>query len=297
MEASESLEGTDSGFVHDQVWRFRVLVVALLQLIREGVLDVDRTRKELLGAQRLFGLSSDDPIIEQFVDSAARAFDAFRDDPVQALTGGELYIALEILTRIPLLVSEVAAAISPAIGGKAYAELLGPHRTWIHRTLEAIGDEAQLRKIILRLVQAQLPRYAQIRHGPLEHGKDVVAVIDMGGRRMLRMWQAKIHDMTVPKWRESRNELEEMYLVPLPSLHFEGEVDEREGILVCNGHANPNVELVMAGWFAEQERDHHRRFRFMHLDDLVNWIIDDRLENEFRAVLDELGIKPIVGNL
>src|SRR5262249_11988337 len=154
-----------------------------------------------------------------------RAFEAFRADPVQALTGGELHIALEILGRLPLLGSEVATAIRPAIGGKAYAEILGPHRTWIHRTLEAISDEGQLRKIILRLAQAQLPRYAQIRHGPLEYGKDVVAVLEMGGRRVLRMWQAKIGNITVPKWRESRNELEEMYLVPLASLHVGVEVD------------------------------------------------------------------------
>jgi len=53
----------------------------------------------------------------------------------------------------------------------------------------------------------------------------------------------------------------------------------------------------MAGWFAEQERDHHRQFQFMHLDKLVNWIIDNRLINEFRAALDELGIQQTVGKL
>ena len=160
--------------------------------------------------------------------------------------------------------------------------------------METIRDEAQLRKIILRLAQAQLPRYAQIRHGPLEYGKDVVAVLEMRGRRLLRMWQAKIGDITMPKWRESRDELEEMYLVPLASLQIGFEVDEREGILVCNGHANPSVEPVMSGWFAEQEHDHRRAFRFLHLDGLVNWIVDDRLVNEFRAALLELGIEPVV---
>jgi hypothetical protein len=89
----------------------------------------------------------------------------------------------------------------------------------------------------LRLAQAELPRYAQIRHGPLEYGKDVGAVFETGGRRVLQMWQAKIGDITVQKWRESRNELEEMYQVPLASLQIGVEVDERVGILVCNGHA------------------------------------------------------------
>jgi hypothetical protein len=296
-EASNFLKGTDSGFVHAQVWRFRLLVDALLQLIQGGEVDVDRTRKDLLGAQRLLGPSNDDLIIEQFVESATRAFESLRTDPARALIGSELHIALQTLAQIPLLGAEVAIAISPAIGGKAYKEILGPHRTWIHLTLAAIEDEGQLRKIVLRLAQAELPRYAHIRHGPLEYGKDVVAVFEIGGRVVLRMWQAKIGDITVQRWRESRNELEEMYQVPLASFQIGVEVDEREGILICNAHANPHVEPVMAGWFAEQERDHHRQFQFMHLDTLVNWIIDNRLINEFRAVLDELGIQPTVGKL
>jgi hypothetical protein len=126
-------------------------------------------------------------------------------------------------------------------------------------------------------------------------GRTLQPVFERRGRRVLQMWQAKIGDITKRKWRESRDELEEMYQVPLASLQVGVEVHERIGILICNGHANPHVELVMEGWFAEQERDHHRRFQFMHLDDLVNWITDKRLVNEFRAVLDELGIEPTVG--
>jgi hypothetical protein len=83
-----------------------------------------------------------------------------------------------------------------------------------------------------------------------------------------------------------------MYLVPLESLHVEGEIHEREGILLCNGHANSNVEPVMKGWFVEQKLDHARKFQFVHLDALVNWIFDDRLINEFRGALDEIGIQP-----
>ena len=68
-----------------------------------------------------------------------------------------------------------------------------------------------------------------------------------------------------------------------------------KGILVCNGHANPNVEPLIAGSLMEQERNHKRNFRFMNLDDLVNWITDNRLVNEFRAALSELGIEPSIG--
>ena len=294
-EASHALQGTEAGWVDSQVWRFRLLVNALLQVLEGGAVDEAGAHQELLGAQGLFGITTDDAIIEQFLESAARAFDAFRADPARAVTSGQLHIAMDALTRTPLIGSEVARAVAPAIGDKALTEILGSQWTWIYRTLEGIVDEAQLRLIILRLEQAHLPRYAQIRHGPLEYGKDIVAVIEVRGKRVLRMWQVKIGDINAAKWRDSRNELEEMYLVPLASLQIGCEVHEREGILVCNGHANTNVEPVMDGWFAEQKDYHGRQFRFIHLDGLVNRILDDRLVNEFRAVLDELGIQPKVG--
>ena len=53
----------------------------------------------------------------------------------------------------------------------------------------------------------------------------------------------------------------------------------------------------MEGWLEEQKRDHDRDFEFMHLDSLVNWIINDRLVNELRAALDELGIQPVIAEL
>jgi hypothetical protein len=107
------------------------------------------------------------------------------------------------------------------------------------------------------------------------------------------MWQVKCGDIDAPTWQRSQNELEQMYLVPLASLPIGGEVQHgRVGILVCNGHANPYVEPVMEGWLAEQRRAYGRQFEFWHLDRLVNWIIDQRLVNEFRLVLEELGVLP-----
>jgi len=63
--------------------------------------------------------------------------------------------------------------------------------------------------------------------------------------------------------------------------------------LVYNGHANTNVEPTMQGWLDEQTKM-GRRFQFMHLDDLVNWIVDNRLTTELRMVLVEREINPIV---
>jgi hypothetical protein len=136
-----------------------------------------------------------------------------------------------------------------------------------------------------------LPHYAQIRHGPLEYGKDVVVLADESGRNVMRQHQMKRGNLTTKRWHEVKDQLEEIFLVPLKSVNVTKPVDERVGILVCNGHAKPNVDPVMRGWFEAQARDHGREFEFMHLDDLANWIVRCGLVNEFRAALGELRMR------
>jgi hypothetical protein len=89
------------------------------------------------------------------------------------------------------------------------------------------------------------------------------------------------------KWRESRGELEEIFLVPLSHFQLPATPQRIEGILVTNGHANPFVEPVMEGWFREQREQRGRHVEFMHLDGLVDWITEYRLVNELREALRE----------
>src|SRR5208337_324034 len=114
--------------------------------------------------------------------------------------------------------------------------VLGPFRTWMHRSLESITDEARLRRLILRLLQSGLPRYAQIRHGPLEYGKDIVVLIEIDGVAVLRHYQVKCGNIDKRKWRESKDEMEEMFQVPLPSLQLLFAPQRTEGVLITNGH-------------------------------------------------------------
>jgi hypothetical protein len=180
--------------------------------------------------------------------------------------------------------------VGPAVGRHALTVLQGPILTWIHRTLADITDEVILQRIFLRLAQAGLPHYAQIRHGPLEYGKDVVVVTNEGGFNLLRQHQMKCGDLTVRRWREIKDQLEEIFLVPLQTVNMTARIDARVGILVCNGHAQPHLDPIMRGWFEAQARDHGRKFEFMHLDDLASWIVRCGLINEFRAALAEFGV-------
>jgi len=160
----------------------------------------------------------------------------------------------------------------------------------MHRSLASITSETTLQAVLLRLLQAGLPRYAQVRHGPVEYGKDLVALLDVDGEPILYFYQVKVGDIDKKKWRESSAELEEMFLVSLPSLQLPTSPQRTVGVLICNGHANPYVEPVMDAWFEEQRKTHGRALEFQHLDRLVEWISDHRLVNELKLAFAEHGI-------
>ena len=291
LKAQAHLKSTASGFVNPQVSRLRILVRALVPLIAGGdAAAIGEAMSELHLEQSLSGEHDTDEATQRFLAAADVAVSEFRREPTTALTSGRLAVALDMLGQLPLIGVEVAEAVQPAIGRQILEVLHGPTRTWVHRTLESVDDERILQRIFYRLSQSRLPRYAQIRHGPLEYGKDVVVLSAEGASNVLRMYQMKCGDLTMSAFRDVRSQLEELFLVPLASVNVTARVDERVGVLVCNGHAQPSVGPVMLGWFDEQLRDHGRRCEFIHLDDLANWIISDRLVSEFRSALAEVGL-------
>lgn len=151
QEAAAVLTGTDSGWVDPQVSRLRILVNSLNEIVtRGGDFDPGPARKDLDREAKFYSDESD-PVTLEFFDALAYAFEEFRADPAQAVAGGKLPHALILLGRIPLIGTQVAHAISPAIGSKAIGEIMGPIRTWMYRPLEAISDEESLRVIVLRL--------------------------------------------------------------------------------------------------------------------------------------------------
>lgn len=292
-EARDAAPEIRSGWHHPTVARYVVLVRALAGLLRDGSPEgLRQARESFTAEQRLTGEQPGDQLISRFLAIASEAFEGFQADPGQEITSGRLRDALHILGRIPIVEPGFADAVRPALGTQALDTVFGPVRTQTYRTLEAIRDERQLQQIVLRLAQASLPAYSQILHGPQEYGKDVVVLLDREERRVLRMFQVKVGNLSMPVWRIARQALEEMFQVPLSEFMLgEEPVDAREGVLVCNGHPLPNVVQPMEGWFEEQRRDHGRQVYLMQLDDLVRWVQDDRLVNELRAVLEELGLK------
>jgi hypothetical protein len=229
-------------------------------------------------------------LVIEFLDQVNSAFSEIRREPAAVVLSTGVSDALTALGRIPLVGSEVASAIRPLVAERTLANLLNQNQSWIYRTIEAIKDERTLQHLLLRLMQGRLPRYAQIRQGPLEYGKDIAVLAEDNGAIVLQMYQVKAGNIGVPVWRVARGELEEIFQVPLQEVQLSVKPERREGILIFNGHLNPNVEPPVAGWLAEQRRDHGRSFYIMHLDLIVDWILRKGLVNDLRSALDELGI-------
>jgi hypothetical protein len=293
-EAAAALQGTESGWTNPQVSCLRIVTNALVQILAsDPQMAASAARLELAREMQWAGDRGDLSAADQFLAAATTAFEELRRDPTVAVMSGSFPNALELLGKISIVGGEIPPALEPLVAEKARAEWEGPIRTWVHRTLESITDEDVLRRLLLRLHQATLPVYAQIRHGPLEYGKDLVVLTQEGSEVVLRMYQAKIGDLTRPTWRAAKPELEEIFQVDMSALQFPIEPTVREGVLVFNGHVNPHTEPVVEGWLDDQRRGHARRFGLMNLDALVNWIFSQNLLNEFRAALHELGV-PVV---
>ena len=287
--ARQVLIGTESGWSNPQVQCFRVLVNALYEILSGDVHALVRIRADFDRLAARFGADDDEQLTISFLETSMRAFDQLATDPGEALTSGLLSRALEILDRISLFGTIERSALRPAIGRRAEDEVLGPFRTWIYRTLESITDERVLQRLVLRLSQAQLPLYAQVLHGPLEYGKDVVALVEANDGSILQMYQIKIGDIATSDWRQAKSQLEEAFDVTLETVQLPQEPSRREAILLFNGHLKANVQPAVDGWI-ERERGQSRQIRIMNLDAIVQWIEKAGLINELRAAAKELGL-------
>jgi hypothetical protein len=289
--ATQTLVGTEAGWHSSEVSKLHMLLKVLSKLLSNPLeLDEAQARREYQLEIRMSDQTEHDQDALAFISEAANGFAGFATDPHSEVTRDRFALALRALAKVPMIGPEISGVVSPELGKKVIETILGPVRTWMHRSLGGITNEAPLRAILLRLLQSGLPRYAQIRHGPLEYGKDIVALLDMDGVIVLRHYQVKCGDLDKAKWRVSKDEMEEMFQVPLTSFQLPATPQRTEGVLVTNGHANMFVEPAISGWLQEQRSTHGRSVEVMHLDTLVDWITKNRLVNELRIALRECGV-------
>lgn len=241
-------------------------------------------------AIRATGQLDEDSYALDFLTSAAGAFKGFATNPDTEATSGRLSRALESLARVPVIGPSGAEALRPALGASAMGLRDGFIRTWMHRRLVALPNEAALHLVLLRLLQAGIPKYAQIRHGPIEYGKDISVLLDDQGSLVLRHYQVKSGSINKRTWHEAQVELEEAIHVPLASRNLPADPQVTEVVLVTNGHISPHADPVAKAWF-DRQKGLGNRVKLMQLDGLVEWIAEHQLANELRLVLDEVATR------
>jgi hypothetical protein len=290
--AAEALPLGASGWIDPGVHRFRAVLACLARLTNSSAdAPIDAIRREFELAARFGEPMVSDDLALQFIDLTSAALEGFAADPVEEITRGHLSQALTLLDRLPLMEPGITDAVRRAAGASATATILGS-TTWVHAAIESIADERQLHRLILRLARVAVPAYAQILHGPLEHGKDVVVLVKAGATTELRMYQAKVGEMSTSVWRNAKQELEAMFEVPVPNLLTEFvSPDSIVGYLVTNRHPGPYVVSEMEGWFTQQRTVFGRDIRLMHIDGLVSYIFENRLINEFRSFCHDEGLE------
>lgn len=273
-----------------EVERFDFLVKALLGLIELGEgIDPATARNSFVDSTQLLPETYDSIILE-FIENAVFGLTELQRDRREGLS--VMRRAIFALNRLPFLGSSDGRAFEIALDRHTLSLLDGQTRNWIYRRLESVGDERQLRHVLLRLFQEQIPQYAQIRHGPIEYGKDIAVVTNESDGVTLRWYQVKCGDVTRSKWYgEIRPQLEQMFQVPMPEFQVPTAINKRLGILVWNGHISPHVEDIVSAWQLEQRQAFGREYVFMNVDSIVNYVIDTRLVGALRSALNEVSPK------
>ena len=195
---------------------------------------------------------------------------------------------VRLLDRMPIFTAPEIGSIKSVLDLRLPTSLLGLKQGWEYQALASITDEPQLHRILLALfrAEAEVPLFSQIRHGPLEYGKDIVVSREDNGRQILRMYSVKTGEIKKPAWNSDiRPQLEEMFQVPLNSPEIPDGIDEIIVILVWNDHINPYVEPLIKGWLTQQLDTLGHKYELMNIDRLVKYVTENRLGAVLREAL------------
>ncbi len=292
LQASEALPFSPGGMLPPEVSRLATLLRALSSVAAGG------TSAAVLDARHVFLVAArggddlgEDPTHDALVRLVADALESLAADPVREMSSGGLHHAMEALRRLPHLPeSETSPSIEPAINLTTHDMHLDPIRTGLHRALASVSDQVALERLLLRILQAWAPMYAQVIHGPVQRGRDLAVLLRIDGEHVLRLYRVRAGDTGIVGWPEVRSELEELFRAPIDGLPTPHAARVRKvGTLVLNSRVADNVRSEVAAWAGHQRRAYRPEAEVIDLDDCVDWIVRDRLVNDLRAALRELG--------
>lgn len=268
--------------------RYVLLVQAISSCIADpSKFDVTTAIQNYSRTTRITGELENDSNAIDFITNLKTTLQAFQDNPKKQLKQGGLMKLVEGLNNLPAIKESQLKGLEEALDNKAFLLCQGP-TNWIYRALENIRDEDILRKVLLRLFQTLSPKFAQNIHGIVEHGRDIIVLKEIKDELVLQLFQVKIGDIDTSAWRGIKQQLEEMMETDIPQiLDLDGKSYKKIGYLVFNGHIKIQVEPKVSGWKQTRRDRMNEVHEIMHIDKIVNFIVDNRLVSEFREAIAE----------
>jgi len=195
------------------------------------------------------------------------------------LRSGRLSDGIDILESIPessqfQFVSQIGRTFSETAleisQGTTYGEVAS--------ILQRIVREDDLQHLMIQLLSAIGPYHAKVTCGPIEYGKDIIAVIDDKGIPTLHLYALKVGDIDASKWRAAKEAIDQMFTVPVDNPLVKQYAPAKTcGFLVFNGHFNQHIDPVATAWFAELRSSKGWNLTVLDLDGLSKWIVTQRL--------------------
>lgn len=237
--------------------------------------------------------AKDDEMLLRGLGLIGQAIEGFRYDPIDELKSGRLSDGIDILESIPessqfQFVSQLSRNFSKTAleisQGTTYGE--------VALILQRIIREDDLQQWMIQLLRAGGPYHAKVTCGPIEYGKDIIAVIDNKGIPELHLYALKVGDIDVTKWRAVKEAIDQMFTVPVDNpLVNQYAPTKTCGFLVFNGHFNQHVDSVASAWFAELRSSKRWDLTVFDIDGLSKWIVTQRLVSVLSEFSKQLSIR------
>jgi hypothetical protein len=289
--ASNEIHPNQSGFVHIPAIKLAILIHGLgtfLETHDETVLD-DLAKNYQKEIDRWGQLSEDDELLLHGLKMIKNAIEGFRYDPVKEITSGNLFQGIQILEKIPEWSQyQFVIKLADPIGKTTLEISQGTTYGDIVEILETIVDERILQQLVLELLRADAPYHAKITHGPIEFGKDILAIMDDFGTPKLHLYAMKAGDIDARKWPSVKESIDQMFTILISNpIVTQYEPVSVHGFLVFNGHFNQHIDPVANAWFDELCSERNWDLKVIDIDGLSKWIVSKRLVSVLQKFMKE----------
>jgi len=240
---------------------------------------IDKLSQEYQKEMKLWSsYSQDDELILNSLSMISKAIEGFRYDPIEELRSTRLSEGIKGLESIPESSQfQFVSQLVPVFTATALEISQGTTYGEVNSILRLIKQEDKLQKLMLLLLEAQGALHVKITCGPLEYGKDIIAVVDDAGVATLHFYALKVGDIDRGKWDSVKESIDQMFTVPVDNPMINQIAPAKIcGFLVLNGHFNEYIDPIVSAWLKELT-SRGWDITVMDLDSLGRWIVSKRL--------------------